>query len=92
MLFFYLQNIISVMALRQSCLYNAPHFFRRDWLLDNRSTEFIESRSWPSPTVSPVMKINRFARAGHSLCSRRSNAGPSRSGILTSLTTGDAHD
>ena len=49
MLFFYLQNIISVMALRQSCLYDAPHFFRRDWLLDNRSTEFIESRPCAEP-------------------------------------------
>ena len=49
MLFFYLQNIISVMALRQSCLYDAPHFFRRDWLLDNGSTEFIESRPCAEP-------------------------------------------
>ena len=49
MLFFYLQNIISVMALRQSCLYDAPHFFRRDWLLDDGSTEFIESRPCAEP-------------------------------------------
>src|SRR6516162_3941131 len=33
----------------QSCLYDAPHFFRRDWLLDNGPTEFIESRSCAEP-------------------------------------------
>jgi hypothetical protein len=44
-----LQDIISVMALRQSCSYDAPHFFRRDWLLDNGSTEFVESRPCTEP-------------------------------------------
>src|SRR6516164_9070011 len=40
---------MAVGGFPQSCLYDAPHFFWRDWLLDNGSTEFIESRSCAEP-------------------------------------------
>jgi hypothetical protein len=77
--------MISIVGLGRSCLYNAPHFFRRDWLLITGRPSLSRADPVPSPSVSPVIKINRFTRAGRSLCSRRSSAGPSRSGILTSL-------
>ena len=40
---------MAVGGFPQSCLYDAPQFFRRDWLLDNGPTEFIESRSCAEP-------------------------------------------
>src|SRR6516225_6529092 len=40
---------MAVGLLRQSCLYDAPQFFRRDRLLDNGSIVFIESRSCAKP-------------------------------------------
>src|SRR6516162_10183573 len=40
---------MAVGGFPQSCLYDAPQFFRRDWLLDNGSTEFIKSRSCAEP-------------------------------------------